>query len=112
MNVFLGQVSAGATWPLPWQAFIKERPDVASELEVKWQTESLLNNGLVVLPDVPPEIVQQVQHLLVTLGETVQGQKILEELGLSCFEVATDATYIPVRDFLTLFAQTVRPIKE
>ena len=38
MNVYLGIVAAGVTWPLPWEAFQKEHPDKASELELKWET--------------------------------------------------------------------------
>lgn len=43
MNVYLGNVAAGATWPLPWEAFQKEHPDMARKLELKWETEPMIN---------------------------------------------------------------------
>jgi phosphonate transport system substrate-binding protein len=54
MNVFLGNAAAGGTWPPPWKALAKERPQLLEEMDVKWQTEPLPNNGLVVRNDVPP----------------------------------------------------------
>ncbi len=32
LNVLQGSVSAGCTWPLPWQAFCREHPEQASQL--------------------------------------------------------------------------------
>jgi len=110
MNVFLGKVDAGVTWPPPWFVFSKERPEIAEQLEVKWQTDSLPNNSLVVLPGVQQEIVKQVQQLFVGLHHTVEGTQILESMGLSRFEVATDVTYDPVRVFVAQFAEKVRPL--
>ncbi len=53
INVLRGHVAAGATWPVPWKTFSKENPQLASQLEVKWQTEPLQNNGWVVRKDLP-----------------------------------------------------------
>ncbi len=56
MNVLRGHVAAGATWPVPWKTFSVEHPELASQLEVKWQTGALVNNGWVVRQDVPPQV--------------------------------------------------------
>lgn len=111
MNVFLGKVAAAATWPPPWQAFIKERPDVAKEVEIKWQTPSLPNNGLVVRHDVPDALAAEVARLLFNLHTTPEGRTLLKAMELSRFEPADDATYEPVRAFLTQFEQHVRPTR-
>lgn len=111
MNVYLGQVSAGATWPVPWKAFIKEHPEKASQLEVKWQTESLPNNGWVVRKDVPPEMLQKVASALFELNASEEGRKMLERLPISKFEKADNATYKPVEDYLERFSEVVRPIQ-
>ena len=110
MNVYLGQTIAGATWPPPWNAFRKERPEVSDQLEVKWQTDSLPNNGLVVLPDVDQIIVNQVQELLTHLHETSEGSKILKTMELSRFEPATNTSYASVRSFVAKFSKEVRPL--
>ncbi len=110
MNVFLKQTAAAATWPPPWRALAKQRPQLAQELEVIWQTEPLINNGLVVSPDVPVEIVQQVHDLLVDLHTHERGRQILEPMELSRFESANDESYWMVREFMEEFSLRVRPL--
>ena len=111
MNVFLGHAAAGATWPPPWKALAKERPQLPAELEVKWQTDPLPNNGLVVREDVPHAIVEQVAHILFHLHETETGAEILKRMELSRFEPATDETFQPVIKFLEKFNTNVRSIE-
>lgn len=111
INVFRGHVAAGATWPLPWLIFKAEHPEQANQLEVKWQTESLPNNGWVVRQDVPLEVENQFSSALFSLNSSAQGRKMLERLPISRFEPATDATYIPVRQYLEAFSRTVRPVE-
>jgi phosphonate transport system substrate-binding protein len=111
MNVFLGHVAAGVTWSVPWQGFQMEQPDKASQLEVKWQTEPLLNNGWVVRNDIPAPITDKFSKLLFGLKDNEQGKLLLAKLPISHFEPATDETYRPVRVFLEKFSKTVRPIE-
>jgi phosphonate transport system substrate-binding protein len=110
MNVYLNQTSAAATWPPPWRALAKQRPELERELQVIWQTEPLINNGLVVSPEVPDETVQQVHDLLVNLHTHEQGRQILTPMELSRFESANDESYQVVRDFMEEFARKVRPL--
>lgn len=111
MNVYLGNVAAGATWPSPWRAFSRERPEIAAEMKVMWETESLPNNALVVRDDVPAEIAAQVEKLLLSLHEHEQGKTWLERMDLSRFEAASSETYEPVRAFLRRFNDEVRPVE-
>ena len=111
MNVFLGKTAAGATWPPPWIALAKERPELAQELEIKWQTSPLPNNSLVARSDVPEKIVNQVKDLLIGLDQHPSGRKILARMELSAFVVADNTTYQPVRDFIKEFVATVRPLQ-
>lgn len=108
MNVFLGDTAAGATWPPPWRALSKERPQLAEQLEIKWQTKPLPNNGLVARNDMPDKLVRQVAKLLFELHTNDEGRAILERMELSRFEAANDATYQPVRTFLKTFKKEVR----
>jgi phosphonate transport system substrate-binding protein len=112
MNVFLGHVSAAATWPVPWKTFSAEHPDKAAQLEIKWQTESLPNNGWVVRNDVPAELAAQFARALFDLQNSEQGRKMLAALPVSHFEAANEQTYAPVRAFLDNFNKTVRPIEK
>lgn len=110
-NVLRGHVAAGATWPVPWKTYMQQYPELAQQLTVKWQTESLLNNGWVVRQDVPGEIGDAFSKQLFRLHETPQGRVMLQRVPVSRFEPATDETYLPVREFLLEFSQTVREIE-
>jgi len=112
MNVFIGESHAGATWPPPWRALVKERPELEKQLEIKWQTQSLPNNGLVARNDMPNELVNKVGELLFNLHMTEEGKAILARMELSAFEPATDETYKPVRDFLETFSKEIRKPSE
>lgn len=108
MNVYLGEVAAAATWPPPWELLSKERPELEEELEVVWETESLVNNGLVVHTDVPAQLVSKVSDVLFSLHTHDLGRDILSGMGLSRFEIASKDSYAPVVKFLESFSQTVR----
>ncbi|MBU1213928.1 MAG: phosphate/phosphite/phosphonate ABC transporter substrate-binding protein [Gammaproteobacteria bacterium] len=111
MNVLRGHVAAGATWPVPWITFQQDHPEMAAQLEVKWQTETLPNNGWVVRKDVPPELAQAVGKALVGLTDTAQGRAMVKRLGITRFETATDEMYAQVRLYLEKFSATVRHIE-
>lgn len=110
MNVYLGNVAAGATWPLPWEAFQKEHPDQARELELKWETQPMLNNGVVVRDDVPEQLARRVAQLLDTLHTNAEGKAMLARMPLSRFELADDKRYRVIEEFLHKFSRTVYPI--
>lgn len=111
MNVYLGQVAAGATWPIPWMLFQREHPDKAAQLDKIWETEPLINNGLVARDDIPPALVDRVATLLATLHEHEEGRALLAQLPISRFERANDASYDVVRSFLDKFSREVRPLE-
>lgn len=110
MNVFLGHTAAASTWPAPWLELSQSRPELAEQLTVIWETEPLLNNGLVVLPSVPQQTVDQVSALLTNLNQHEQGRAILSNMALSKFELATNQTFQPIREFVLRFSQQVRVI--
>lgn len=111
MNVLRGDVAAGATWPVPWKVFAAEHPDMASQLVVRWETESLPNNGWVVNKNIPAPLADKFAQLLFGLQDSEQGRRMLARLPISHFEAASDETYRPVREFLEKFSKTVRPIE-
>ena len=108
MNVFHGDTAAGATWPPPWRAFARERPEAAAQLEVRWQTDPLPNNGVIANRRVPDEHVNAVARILFNLHESEEGRSVLARMDLSRFEPANANTYRPVRRFVRAFAREVR----
>ena len=111
MNVFVGNTAAGATWPLPWKALSKERPELKEQLKIIWETDSLPNNSVMARSDIPNEIIEQVQSLLINLHQTKAGQEIINKMYLSKFGLADNNTYEPVRQFIEQFQKNVRPLK-
>ncbi|HLO75111.1 MAG TPA: phosphate/phosphite/phosphonate ABC transporter substrate-binding protein [Magnetospirillum sp.] len=110
LNVFLGNVAAGTTWPLAWTRFQRDEPAKAAQLTVRWETQSLPNNGWVARDDVPPEVVDKVRGILAGMGGDPEGRRILEAMLVAGFEPADDQTFEPVQDFLRQFNQTVREV--
>lgn len=111
LNVLRGHVAAAATWPLPWRSFSAEHPEMASQLEVKWQTAPLLNNSWVVRQDVPQAITEKFKAALLSLNDSQEGQRMLARLPISRFEPATNDTYRPVVKFLEIFSKDVRTVE-
>lgn len=110
MSVYLKKSIIGATWPPPWIAFKKQNPEIANELEIIWETQHLLNNGLVAKKDFPKNILETISNLIFNLHKTEEGKKILKRMELSKFEKADFETYNKVREFLKKFNQNVRKI--
>jgi phosphonate transport system substrate-binding protein len=108
MSVYLRSSVAGATWPPPWLAFQKRNPSEAAELEVRWETAPLVNNGLVARDDVPEALVARVAELLFAMHTDDEGRRLLAELPLSRFEPASEASYAPVKAFLEAYAREIR----
>jgi phosphonate transport system substrate-binding protein len=111
MNVYLGKTAAGATWPPPWRAFQKEHPKEASELRIIWETESLINNSVMIRNNLPIELQQQVQKLLTGLQETKSGRAILSGMETTRFLAASDKDYEVVRTYVNRFEKEVRKIE-
>jgi phosphonate transport system substrate-binding protein len=108
MSVYLGETAAAATWPVPWEAFQRQRPEQAAALVVRWATEPLRNNALVARDDVPPELVRRVAALLFSLHESAEGARLLAAIPISRFEPASAETYEPVRVFLAAYDKAIQ----
>lgn len=111
MNVHLKLTAAGATWPPPWRAFQKEHPREAAELQVIWETPSLINNSVMARDDVPPQVREQVRLALLRLQDTPAGRAILAGMETNRFLPAADADYEIVRQYIARFEQKVRPVE-
>ncbi len=110
LNVYLGNAAAGTTWPLAWRRFQRDEPAKAAQLMVKWETETLPNNGWVARDDVPPELVDRVRTILTAMRDDPEGRQVLEHVMIAGFEAADDKTFEPVQAFLRHFNATVREV--
>jgi len=106
MNVYLGKAKAGCTWPPPWEMLIKLHPEVESALEIVWQTEPLINNGLVVRDDVSKDHLEKVSSALFALQNNAKGKTILKRMELSRFEKIENKKFVDiVTSFLNKYKQ-------
>lgn len=112
LNVYLGQTSAGATWPPPWRAFQKDHPREAAELRVAWETPSLINNSVMARDDVPEAIVATVRRTLLELEGSAAGREILAGMETARFRPAGDKDYEQVRQFIAEFEAKVRKVED
>jgi phosphonate transport system substrate-binding protein len=107
MSVFLGKAEAGTTWTVPWDRFKERKPEIAEQLEVKWQTHSLPNNSLMVRNDISAELLGVVAAFFFNLQTYPEGIALLRRIPISHFEAANTTSYQAVADFMQQFMQTV-----
>jgi phosphonate transport system substrate-binding protein len=100
MSAYSGDSLMAGTWPVSWQAWQSAYPELASEMEVVWETESLVNNSIVASPMVSEAISQQIGESLVGLANTEEGKAILARSGIEGFGWATNDHYLPVRAYI------------
>ena len=56
LNTFSSDTIVGATWPPPWETWKRDNPKKAQQMEVVWETDSLINIGVVVKKGVDKKI--------------------------------------------------------
>lgn len=112
LNAYMKESDAACTWPPPWILFVKNNPEKASQLDVKWETQSLVNNGLVIRDDLVLQLRDKIRKVLFLLPNSERGRKILQTMELSNFEPADEQTYKPVKEFLEKFTKEIRKPEE
>lgn len=111
LAVLRGEVAAAATWPPPWRAFQKDRPQEAAQLRVVWETAPLVNNSVMVRSDVPAPLRERVTAVLLALHDSAEGRAVLQAMQTGRMVAADDQSYDPMRHFLVRFERQVRPVE-
>lgn len=107
MHVYLGKAAAGTARAFSWAAFQKAHPKEASALEVKWQSEPLIDQAIIARDTVPKALTDRIAELLSRLHETAEGQALLTAMSASRFEPAGDANYDKARRFFNENAELI-----
>ncbi|KIM11075.1 MAG: hypothetical protein KU37_08210 [Sulfuricurvum sp. PC08-66] len=107
LNAYSGDTYVGATWPPPWEAWVRENPEKAKEMQVIWETAPLVNNGFVVRDTVPKSVVDEVVRLLVALDSDPKGHTLLIDAGFAGFEAAQNSTYEVVERFIKTYDRAI-----
>lgn len=110
MSLYLGEVRAATTWPVPWKLMQRTRPEVAARLKLAWQTNTLPSNSVMAHERVPASVAEQVIRVLVAMADDPEGKRLLAASTFLRFERADDETYTPVRRFIEAYSRTVEEV--
>lgn len=87
-----------------WQ---KENPDKAKEIVVLWRTDPLPHNAVIVRNDVNPELARKVAEVLAGMDKDKTLDQSQFKADQAHFELATDANYKPMAEFLKHYDQAI-----
>ncbi len=111
MNAFLKQSAASATWPAAWNAFAQANPAEASQLQVIWETPTLIQNAIIAHGDVPADLSSRVAQLLISMKLSDEGRQLLAGIDTQDFVAANDQDFEVVRRFLKEYDAEVKKQK-
>lgn len=111
LNVYYNNSFAGATWPVPWRIWVKRYPDMAKEMEIVWQTETLPNCPIVVRKDVDKEIINKFLSVLDKMSSDKKAKIYFDNLEIEGFQRANNRIYEPVKAFVTNYKKTIGSVK-
>jgi len=107
LNAYSSDTIAGATWPTSWEAWKIDNPDKKDEMEVVWETKSLINNGFIVKKTIDKNVAKQIMEILVTLDTTKEGKKLLQNAGFGGFQYSSDKDFGVVKKFLDKYEKNI-----
>lgn len=98
MAVYYGDADFGTTFENAQDVLIGELPDVHEKVRVLHLTGSIPNDGVVVRKELHPDLIKEIQHALIAIGETEEGSALLTELfRVTGFVPATSERFDIVR---------------
>lgn len=100
LNVYMGHASAGTAWKAAWVTFLRQRPEIGSKLEVRWETPPLVNAGVLFRRSVDSLLAAKVAALFFRMKTDEAGRQALQRLNISGFEPADSSTFRPMETFL------------
>lgn len=107
MNAYSGAAAACGTSVRFWRNWAEENPDKAKAMHIVWKTDALPHNAVIVRADVDPAVSARVAAALVALGRDKSVDQRQFQVGQQHFELATNATYQRMQDFLVRYDQAI-----
>jgi phosphonate transport system substrate-binding protein len=108
LNVYLGQASLGATWKPAWEMYLKQRPEIGTKLEVRWETPPVVNAGILMRVTIDPPLAARLAGLFFQMKTDGQGRRALERLHISGFEPADSNSFRPMEAFLREYDEDIK----
>jgi phosphonate transport system substrate-binding protein len=107
LNAFTGDYAACGSTSRFWRIWSRDNPEKAKEMKVVWRTPSLPHNAIVARDDVPPAVARKVAEALAGMDKDPALDQTQFRADQQHFELATDATYKPVREFLLRYDRSI-----
>ncbi len=96
--VMTGEVDAGVSFDDARLELVGEYPTMMEETKILTYTEEIANDGVAVRPGLHPDLVSAIQNAFVAVGDTPEGQELLDTLyNVSGFVPASSERYDVVR---------------
>lgn len=107
MNLQIGNCQAASIWYSSWQRFQHLKPEISSEMEVLWETPSLVNIAFLARKDIDPANLSIMKSLLFSIQQSKEGKEVLRKTFNDSFIPASKNNYLPVQMFLKKYHQTI-----
>ena len=80
-------------------------------MHVLWQTNSLIQNAIIMRNDLPQDLGRRVIQLLTSLQDSASGRQILNGINTHAFIASQDKDFDVVRHFLQEYNTQVKKIR-
>ncbi len=107
LNVYLGHAALGATWKPMWEMYLKQRPELGSKLEARWETPPLVNAGILLRVTIDTALAAKLAGLFFQMNKDEQGRRALRRLNISGFAPADSNTFRPMEAFLREYDEKI-----
>jgi phosphonate transport system substrate-binding protein len=107
VNAHSGEFAACGSTSRFWRVWSRDNPDKAKDMKVLWRTPSLPHNAFVARSDVPPQFARLVAETLAGMARDKSLDQSRFRLDQQHFELASDATYKPMQEFLRRYDQAI-----
>lgn len=107
LNAHTGDADACGTSVRFWRTWSKENPYKAMQMRVILKTEPLPHNAIVARNDIDPKLAQQVASVLAGMDKDKELDQQQFDVGQQHFELAGNATYKPMQDFLRRYDKAI-----
>ena len=106
-NAYSEGAAACGTSTRFWRGWSRENPDKAKKMKVLFTTAPLPHNSIVAQSGVPARVAQQVALALAGIDRDPAVDQRQFKMDQAHFELANDATYNQMSDFLKRYDQTI-----
>lgn len=107
LTAYTGDVAACGTSVRFWRTWSKENPDKAKQMRVLWKTDSLPHNAIIARGDIDQKLAQQIASVLAGMDKDKDLDQKQFKVDQQHFELAGNATYKPMQDFLRRYDQAI-----